>query len=381
MKILVLTPRYPWPITGGDVLRIFNVCKTLKSQGHTLHLLSFYTDEDVIENKELNDVFDKIFLVKINEKIAKVKALLYFLTPFASQIGYYYSQNFSKKFKEIENNYDNFLVHLIRMMPYIKKSKLNKVIFEMTDSISLNYKRSLKYRKNIKKMFYYVEMKKLKVIEKFYIQRAKKTIVVSEVDKNCYSTFLQKKIFVQTNGYESKKINMFQIKNKDIVFIGNMRTDANHKMVIYFIKEILPEIRKNNLNIKLKIIGAEPQTELFKICKNQNIEITGKVNNIFDHLNSAAISVCPMLFGAGVQNKIIESASFGIPVVTTEIGSEGLLTGILDSLVIAKNKNDFIKKINYLIKNDELRNKLSNSGYNFVIENYSWNKTLENYLL
>jgi len=34
--------------------------------------------------------------------------------------------------------------------------------------------------------------------------------------------------------------------------------------------------------------------------------------------------VCPLIFGTGVKNKVLQSFALGLPVLTTTIGAEGI---------------------------------------------------------
>ncbi|EPJ5086310.1 glycosyl transferase family 1, partial [Escherichia coli] len=44
-KILVLTPRFPYPVIGGDRLRIYKICEEL-SKRYSLTLLSLCENND-----------------------------------------------------------------------------------------------------------------------------------------------------------------------------------------------------------------------------------------------------------------------------------------------------------------------------------------------
>ena len=59
MKICILTPRFPLPENGGDLLRICNVSRYLKSQGHELVLVSYTEKEPELEMAK--EIFDKMF--------------------------------------------------------------------------------------------------------------------------------------------------------------------------------------------------------------------------------------------------------------------------------------------------------------------------------
>ena len=71
MKICLLTPRFPFPENGGDVLRINNIARYFKSQGHELLLVSFY--DGMINMDDAKGLYDKIYLIKRN----KADSMLY----------------------------------------------------------------------------------------------------------------------------------------------------------------------------------------------------------------------------------------------------------------------------------------------------------------
>ncbi|WP_321159466.1 hypothetical protein [Salmonella enterica] len=142
-KILILTPRFPYPVVGGDRLRIYRICKEL-SKYYTLDLLSLCDSIEDLNFIVKNDhVFDKIFRIyhpKIKSYFNVLKAL-----PGRKplQIAYYKNTEFENKLNEIIGNYDLTLSHLIRVGDYtLNKPGLH--ILEMTDAISLNYSRNKK---------------------------------------------------------------------------------------------------------------------------------------------------------------------------------------------------------------------------------------------
>ena len=381
MKVLVITPRYPYPIHGGDVLRIYNICKFIKENGHEIDLMSFYTENDIIDDS-LKNIFTKIILVKRNKKLSILKSFLYLFTYKPSQVGYYNQKNFKIQFEKICNNYDKIISHLCRMGEYINYNNcFNKTILEMTDAISLNYNRSLSHFNGIKKAFFFYEMKKMQKYEQLCLEKFSKVVVVSDIDKN----YLEKRkkrdnLFTITNGYDSQNKNFFSFKNKTIIFIGNMRTNANHNMVVFFVRNVLPEIQKVHPNVIFKVIGAEPKKELLQLKNKIGFEITGEVDKISDEIENSSLSVCPMFFGAGVQNKILESMAFGIPVVTTNIGLEGLIQGSEAYAFIANDRKEFITKINKLLNDKKQLEVASKKSLNFMLNNYQWNKIISSYL-
>jgi glycosyltransferase involved in cell wall biosynthesis len=102
-----------------------------------------------------------------------------------------------------------------------------------------------------------------------------------------------------------------------IVFSGKMSYHANISMVKYLVAEIMPRIWKVRPATRLFIVGKDPSADIKELQKNPRIIVTGTVDDIRPFLWMATVSVVPLLYGAGIQNKILEAMATGTPVVTT----------------------------------------------------------------
>ena len=113
----------------------------------------------------------------------------------------------------------------------------------------------------------------------------------------------------------------------DFVWIGNFRHAPNADGLRWFRSKIWPGIRKVLKNAKLRVYGAYPSAEFMAWNQNPDsgIEVRGPVRNLADVFKDARVNLAPLRFGAGVKGKILEGFRFGVPVITTPVGAEGLL--------------------------------------------------------
>ncbi|HAV2197160.1 TPA: glycosyl transferase family 1, partial [Enterobacter cloacae] len=182
-KLLVLTPRFPFPVIGGDRLRIYKICEQL-SRKFELTLLSLCESEEEMSLKISDSVFTKIervYLSPLRSRFNVIKALPS-KTPL--QIAYYNSAKFERKINELLPDHDAVFAHLIRTGNYIKDKK-SKRILEMTDAISLNYKRvsDLNETKNLRTFIYGLEQKRLENYEKKIASKFDLVSFISDVDR------------------------------------------------------------------------------------------------------------------------------------------------------------------------------------------------------
>ena len=99
------------------------------------------------------------------------------------------------------------------------------------------------------------------------------------------------------------------------------------------------------------------------------------------YYKKASVSIVPLHHGSGTRLKILEAMSFGVPVVSTSIGAEGIDYENDLQILIADHPSDFAQKIFSLFENTELFNNIRQSANEMVKQKYDWSiigKTLRN---
>ena len=184
-RLLILTPRYPYPVIGGDRLRIYQICKSL-SREFQLTLLSLCESKSELEMPFPDDgVFnsiERIFMPRWRSWLNCVAALP---TEMPLQIAYYRNSEFFKRSAVLHSQHDATLVHLIRSSDAIRNLPGAKFL-EMTDAISLNYDRIRKtgHAKNDwRSHVFSLESRRLRRYEEEVVDHFDHSFLVSEVDR------------------------------------------------------------------------------------------------------------------------------------------------------------------------------------------------------
>lgn len=159
-----------------------------------------------------------------------------------------------------------------------------------------------------------------------------------------------------------------------LIFSGKMSYHANVSMVKYLVDEIMPVVWQNSPNVRLIIAGKDPSLEIKNMQDNPLVQVTGTVQDIRPFLWRSTIAVTPLVYGAGVQNKILEAMAVGLPVVSTSkaLLSLGVTPG--NEVLIGDTPQEFAAGILKLLKNHELRQKMSEAGGTYIRENHNWIK-------
>ena len=163
-------------------------------------------------------------------------------------------------------------------------------------------------------------------------------------------------------------------KGKDILFFGAMSRPENSLSAIWFIENVMPLI--SDLDIRFVILGSNPTTEL-KNFQSERIIITGFVESIVPYFESAVCLVAPLVLGAGIKVKILEGLSSGCPVITNQIGIEGIHAKDGIEYVFASEPTEYEKAIREAVSGGLER--IGLSGRQFIQKEYDLDKSFNEY--
>lgn len=385
MNICILTPRFPFPQYGGDALRINEIAKYLKGEGHQLVLVS-HSDDALPPVAQTQELYDKIYFLRRNKLASLVKGTFYFLCGKPIQCGYYYSITYRNLLAEVieKEKPDLYISHLLRMVPYLYDLNLqNKSIIEMTDALSKTYILSSKAQGvGLLKHVYSLEQRLIARYEQKVIQDFRKVVLVSQADIDYLKTQIPgdaKSLALHSNGVGCIEKTPSAYDNNKICFMGNMRSMQNQDAAIYFAKEIFPLIRQKHPTAKFYIVGSLPPANIQALASD-DIIITGFVDNLEGFIKDSCLMVAPIRVAAGIQNKVLVAMGCGIPVVMTSLISHAipeLIDG--DNCLIRDGNQPFADACLMLMSDTSLRNPMARKGYGMVKSHYSWHEKLKGY--
>lgn len=349
-RILFITSRVPYPLVGGDKIRVFNTLKML-SKEYEIDLLCMDNNPLNQESKRiLSDFCKNIYFFQISKIQHYIKTLLGFLrNKKPLQVNYYYDKKIQNWLNSNIDNYHAVYCNLIRTTEYVRPFSLPKYV-DFVDSIAMNYEKAYTKSSGIWKLIYKVEKIRVKNYEKIIAKEFDKKFIISQVDRSYIDK--ENKLDIQVIGNFVPNISVdknIQVKDYQFCFLGKMDYEPNISAVVYFVEKIFPKVKQKYPNAIFKIIGANPTKRVRELERTEGVIVTGFVENPYIFVQESMLFVAPMVSGAGVQNKILEAMSMGKCVVTTPIGAEGLdnLTG--GELVVCENDTDFCDKICYLL--------------------------------
>lgn len=249
-----------------------------------------------------------------------------------------------------------------------------KFIYDMVDIHFLRFKRAIELepmRISLKKNYkHFFRLETVVAPQLDYI------IAISDKEKEIMSQYADKNKIITVSNIHYPKIDISERKNfidsKGITFIGSIH-EPNIDAVKFLYEKIMPIVWKTNPEIEVSIIGNVSEKLDLKLYPKFNF--LGFVESIEEHFMNSKIMVAPLRFGAGVKGKIGQAFEYFLPVITTDIGAEGMRLTNHKNVLIANDENSFAQSILQLNNDEELWNTLSQNSIDslkpFSIESVS----------
>ncbi|GAB6283121.1 MAG: glycosyltransferase [Ignavibacterium sp.] len=383
MRILQISPQISYPSDSGGRLSIYGITKSLADKGHEITFVTYIKDYPKQEDiNELKKICKPIFIEwDTRNKLVGAFLNLFSLVPY--NISKYYSKKLENFLVAFLKNNEVDLVHIDHLhmawtIDIIKKiTKVPVVLREHNLEMEI-MKRFAKMESNILlKYFATFQFKKFQHYEPNQCKKFDYCIMITQKDE---TSLLKLSPDIKTKvipaGVDNKifTINNLNTQPQTLFHIGSLEWQPNYDGLVWFLSEIFPEIVNKFPNTKLYIYSKG--TEKLEISKeiSNNVMICGYVKDIWQEIMDKQILIVPLRIGSGMRVKIIEMLAAGKIVVSTSIGKEGIEVKDGQEILIADNRNEFVRIIKDVFNNEIDTNNITATARNTMKKKYSWEK-------
>lgn len=154
---------------------------------------------------------------------------------------------------------------------------------------------------------------------------------------------------------------------KDIIFYGAMSRQDNYDSAIWFIENVFNKIHDKDL--RFVVVGSKPVDKL-KSYANKRIIVTGFVDSVKPFFEHSLCLVAPLISGAGIKIKILEALSAGMPVITNNIGIEGISACDGVDYIHCESASEYRDTIRKVLDGKINLSKFSSNSSHFIQNNY-----------
>jgi len=410
MNILLITDDF-YPNFGGVANVLWNLYKNFQNKEHKFLVFNPYTKCENIYKEVLNKNYElKDLACFLREREFYYYVIYSFWkvirdkrTPFSHRLKILMFLIFKPKIlMKVIKNVSNLLPHLRKInfdiiiggnsgwifsLVFILSRFFNKKL------ISIAYGSDFLVRNPLSlKTFYFRNAEKIIVINKLMKQIIKKMHHLNENQLETIFVGLDlKELEVKKSKKELRK--EFNIPENQFVLLSVGRHVPRKKfdLVIKAVSEI--KKLKPSLNIKYILIGEGKNTLYLKNLTKQlnlesqieflgscDLEKRNKFYKLSDIFLMPSITEKGSIEGFGIV--FLEANYYEVPVIGTATGGivEAIVDGETGLLIKQNDLNDLIEKILYLYENENIRKKMGEKGHNRVINEYSWQKIVDDYI-
>jgi glycosyltransferase involved in cell wall biosynthesis len=167
------------------------------------------------------------------------------------------------------------------------------------------------------------------------------------------------------------------LRRRRVVFAAAFARAENREAARWLTDRVWPQVRAQVPDGELYLVGNGPPGWATG-RDDRSIHVTGRVPVLAPFYLDAGIACAPLRRGAGVKMKVLEGMAYGLPVVTTRVGAEGIVGDPHHPppLVIADTPARFADALIQLLQDRAARVALGWAGQRWVEGRYDSRRSI-----
>ncbi len=328
MRVLFLTPRFPWPPDRGDRMTAFALLRVL-GRDHEVTLLSHVDGSEAPEARQaLLELGLEVETVPLPRLGSWARAWLALLSPEPSQVAYYRSPAMRERAGRLlsSGGYDVAFVQLFRMAQAVRGIPHPAKVLFLADSIAQNLEGAARFEPGWKRPVIDWERRRVAAYECAAARDFREAWLVSGLDRDVLRRRGVTNARQVPHGVDPALFDVVPERAREprVMFLGNLSVPHNVDAAVFAAREVFPELRKLEPRAELWLAGAEPRREVRALASSPGVTVTGQVPDLGPLWAAAHVLLAPLRFSSGIQNKVLEGMAAGVPVVTTPGVAAGL---------------------------------------------------------
>jgi glycosyltransferase involved in cell wall biosynthesis len=163
-----------------------------------------------------------------------------------------------------------------------------------------------------------------------------------------------------------------------VLFPAHLRYPPNVDAVEYLLDDIWPRVRRQMPQARLILAGRDPAESVKALAARAGgVELRVNPPSMHTIAREASLVAVPLRLGSGTRLKILEAMAWGLPVVSTTLGAEGIEVSDGENLLLADSAEAIAENLVRLLSDQALWTRLRMAGRELIRERYSWDKVFE----
>lgn len=379
LKILMLTPRIPFPLRDGGSIAMNQTMESYLEQGCEVSVLAMNTSRHWVEESTLPAYYQQLkhfITVYVKTNVNPLSAFINLFTEKSYNVARFENKDFENELLSILQieQFDIIQFESIYTSPYLhlcKKNSQAKLFCRVHNIEHLIWQRLTENETSfLKKKYLTLLTARLKAYELDILQKFDLLLPISKTE----DTFLQSMYINQTYYLpfgENEKINLPSVETEwnSIYHVGSMDWAPNVEGVQWFLDTVWQEIASTLPDVHLYLAGKNMSASILSMANNR-LHVVGEIEDVVSFSLSKNIMIVPLLSGAGIRIKIVEAMAIGKVIITTTVGAEGIGAEHMNTILIAKNAEEFLQCILFCFREKEKAIQIGKRAKAFILDHY-----------
>lgn len=379
MRILFVTPYIPSVVR----VRPYHLIRTLAALGHQVHLVALQPPEDRgAPIDTLREACAQIDLFPLARLRTLWNAFTALPTRRSLQAAYSHHPQAERHLRQLVAAGGFDVLHVEHLRGAVLADGVRDIprVWDSVDSIAFLFEQSSRLAPRLRqRLIARLDLGRTRHFEARAPSHFDRTLVTSPADAQALARLavqpIDDRIEVVPNGVD---LDYFTPGDADgdrppaILFSGKMSYHANGAAALYLAREIMPRIWAQCPETQLLIVGKDPTAAVRALSEDTRVTVTGTVDDVRPYFRRATLSLAPMLYGAGIQNKVLEAMASGVPVVATPTVCNSLKVIPDQDILLGDVPDQLAAHAVRILKDPLLRRGLSRAGRQYVERHHCW---------
>lgn len=372
MRILILTPRLPWPPVDGGRVAMSRLAQSLAACGAEVEILSL----NPRKHRGVPEAPVPIHAVDIDTSRSLGPALRSVFGGVPYLVARFISRTYRDAVAEALRRFRPDVVQIESpfLLPYaatvraggarvvLRSHNVEFRIWEGLARSERNPLRRLALRRVATSLRRY-ELRQMRSLDAI--------IPISQDDANDFRLLgCTTPMHVVPCGIRVGERELATANQTAVGFIGSLDFRPNQDAVVWILDELWPRVIERVPNAKLSIAGSSPPEWLTSRARERGVELLANVADAEEFMRQLAVVIAPLRAGGGMRIKVLEAMALGKPVVATSVGAGGIDVQPDRDILIADHPEAFADHVARLLRDPETAARIGGAARVNVRERY-----------
>jgi glycosyltransferase involved in cell wall biosynthesis len=344
MRILILTPRLPWPPHDGGRVAMARLAESLAACGADVEILSL----NPRKHRGAPHGPLPIRAVDIDTSRVVGPALRAMTTDLPFIVARFGSRDFRLAISESLRRFVPDIVQIESpfLLPFVSSIRAESKARIVLRSLNVEFRiwegLAALARNPLRRLALRCVAAALRAYELNEMESVDAIIPISASDHDDFRSLgVTRPMHIVPCGVRLLEGGSIEPASGSVAFIGSLDYLPNQDAVRWILDQLWPRVTLRVSNATLSIAGSSSPAWMRRRAAKRGVNLLGAVENAETFLRANSVVIAPLFAGGGMRIKVLEAMALGKPIVATTIGAGGIEAVHGRDILIADDVDSF----------------------------------------